>query len=106
LKKIVSAIRRRMPKVKIVARVDSGFARVAILAWCEGQRDVFYLLGMARNRRLEQLASGATLRAAASFCLAGVAGRSWMAANQMRLWFSSLAYLLLERMRASGLEGS
>jgi hypothetical protein len=31
---------------------------------------------------------------------------SWMAANQMRLWFSSLAYLLLERMRAIGLEGS
>jgi hypothetical protein len=29
-----------------------------------------------------------------------------MAANQMRLWFSSLAYLLLERMRAIGLEGS
>jgi hypothetical protein len=31
---------------------------------------------------------------------------SWMAANQMRLWFSSLAYLLLERMRAIGLKGS
>jgi hypothetical protein len=31
---------------------------------------------------------------------------SWMAANQMRLWFSSLAYLLLERVRAIGLEGS
>ena len=31
---------------------------------------------------------------------------SWMAANQMRLWFSSLAYLLLERVRAIGLGGS
>lgn len=31
---------------------------------------------------------------------------SWMAANQMRLWFSSLAYLLLERVRSIGLEGS
>jgi hypothetical protein len=50
---------------------------------------------------LEQLASGA-----ASFCLAGVASSSWMAANQMRLCFSSPAYLLLERMRAIGLEGS
>ncbi len=67
---------------------------------------MFYLLGMARNRRLEQLASWAALRATASFRLTGVAGRSWMAATQMRLWFSSLAYLLLERMRVIGLEGS
>ena len=31
---------------------------------------------------------------------------SWMAANQMRLWFSTLAYLMLERVRSIGLAGS
>jgi hypothetical protein len=29
-----------------------------------------------------------------------------MAANQMRLWFSSFAYLILERVRTIGLAGS
>ncbi|MGA0854623.1 MAG: IS1380 family transposase [Luteolibacter sp.] len=196
LKKIVAAIRRRLPHVKIVVRGDSGFAREEIMAWCEGQEDVFYLLGMARNARLERLAGPSTLKAAAAFCLTGVASRSymetpyrtctswsrerrmlckaemlpgtknnprfvvtniaaegilsgsgevlveggvrslyekdycgrgnaenmikqmvldlkadrtscsWMAANQMRLWFSSLAYLLLERVRSIGLVGS
>ena len=31
---------------------------------------------------------------------------SWMASNQMRLWFSTLAYLLLERVRKIGLKGT
>jgi hypothetical protein len=31
---------------------------------------------------------------------------SWMATNQVRLWFSSLAYVLLERVRSIGLAGS
>lgn len=31
---------------------------------------------------------------------------SWMASNQMRLWFSTLAYLLLERVRTIGLGGT
>ena len=31
---------------------------------------------------------------------------SWMAANQLRIWFSAFAYLLLERVRTIGLAGS
>ena len=196
LEKIVAAIRERFPRVKILVRADSGFSREAIMAWCEGRKDVFYLLGMARNARLERLAGAATLRAGAAHCLTGVASRSfmevayrtatswsrerrmlckaemlpggksnprfvttniapegifgekgevllkggvrdlyektycgrgnaenmikqmvldlkadrtscsWMAANQMRLWFSTLAYLMLERVRSIGLAGS
>ena len=54
LKKIVSAIRRRFGrKVQIVLRGDSGFAREAIMAWCENHR-VSYCLGLARNARLQQ----------------------------------------------------
>jgi len=196
LEKIVAVIRKRLPGVKILVRADSGFSREAIMAWCEGQEGVFYLLGMARNARLEGLAGPATMRAAAAHCLTGAASRSymevayrtatswsrerrmlckaemlpggksnprfvttnippegivaengevlmaggvrflyesgycgrgnaenmikqvlldlkadrtscsWLAANQTRLWFSTLAYLMLERVRSIGLAGS
>jgi hypothetical protein len=48
---IVSRIRARWPEVEIWIRADSGFAREAIMAWCE-VNDVGYVLGLARNRRL------------------------------------------------------
>jgi len=54
LEKIVKAIRGRFGrKAKILVRGDSGFARDAIMSWCEKRRNVFYLLGMARNARLQ-----------------------------------------------------
>jgi Transposase DDE domain group 1 len=34
---------------------------------------------------------------------AGRTSTHWMASNQMRLWFSAFAYMLLERLRAWGL---
>ena len=49
--RIVAHIRRRWPRVKIVLRADSGFAREALMAWCEGNR-VDYVFGLARNSRL------------------------------------------------------
>lgn len=196
LEKIVPAIRRRFPNAKIVVRADSGFSREAILAWCEGQKEVYYLIGMARNARLETLVAPALMRAQERHCLTGVPAReflereystlnswsrprrmlckaevlagmksnprfvttnipakglrtsrgelllsgevsslyekqycgrgnaenrikqmvldlksdrtssSWMASNQMRLWFSTIAYLLLERVRSIGLKGT
>jgi len=52
LQKIVPAIRQRFgSKVRIIVRADSGFARDAIMAWCE-DNGVFYCLGLARNERL------------------------------------------------------
>jgi hypothetical protein len=196
LEKIVAAIRRRFPKAKIVVRADSGFSREAIFAWCERQKDVYYLIGMARNARLETLVAPALMRVQERLCLTGVPCRefleseystlnswscarrmlckaealagmksnlrfvttnipakgisngkggllmsgdvqslyeeeycgrgnaenqvkqmvldlkadrtssSWLASNQMRLWFSTLAYLLLERVRKIGLKGT
>ena len=50
--RIVGQIRARWPKVRIVLRADSGFAREALMAWCEANR-VDYVLGLARNNRLE-----------------------------------------------------
>ena len=52
LEKIVPAIRKRFGrKVQIIVRGDSGFAREAIMYWCE-ENKVFYCLGLARNARL------------------------------------------------------
>jgi Transposase DDE domain group 1 len=54
LQKIVPALRQRFgPHIRIVARADSGFAREAIMSWCEAN-GVFYCLGLARNERLQK----------------------------------------------------
>jgi TusA-related sulfurtransferase len=197
LTKIVKALRQRMPGVIIVVRADSGFAREPIMAWCESQSDVYYLIGVARNSRLEQILEPAMDKAKIRHCLTGgvacrefmeveyqtqkswsrsrrllgkaevlggnkanprfvvtnipaagilsqdkrvlmagevsslyeqeYCGRGeaenmikqmtldlhadrtsthWMASNQMRLWFSTLAYLLLERLQTLGLAGT
>jgi Transposase DDE domain group 1 len=49
--RIVAQIRARWPKVRILLRADSGFAREALMAWCEAN-GVDYLLGLAKNDRL------------------------------------------------------
>jgi hypothetical protein len=51
--RIVARIRRRWPRTRILLRGDSGFAREALMAWCEANR-VDFLFGLARNERLEQ----------------------------------------------------
>ena len=50
--RIVGQLRARWPRVPIVLRADSGFAREALMAWCEGN-GVDFVLGLARNARLE-----------------------------------------------------
>ncbi|HYA80742.1 MAG TPA: IS1380 family transposase [Methylocystis sp.] len=49
--RIVSQIRARWPKTRILLRADSGFAREALMAWCE-TNGVDYVFGLARNARL------------------------------------------------------
>jgi hypothetical protein len=51
VERIVRHIRNRWPFVRIVLRPDSGFAREALMAWCEQNR-VDYVFGLARNIRL------------------------------------------------------
>lgn len=53
MERIVVQIRRSWPEVKITIRADSGFSRDAIMTWCE-QNGVDYVLGLARNARLER----------------------------------------------------
>jgi hypothetical protein len=50
--RIVAQIRERWPRVQILLRADSGFAREELMAWCEANR-VDYLFGLARNKRLQ-----------------------------------------------------
>ena len=51
LARIVGRLRSRWPRVRILVRADSGFARESLMAWCE-ENDVDFVLGMARNERL------------------------------------------------------
>ncbi|WP_419653309.1 transposase, partial [Thiolapillus sp.] len=53
LQRIVGQIRARWPKTRIIIRADVGFCRDAIMAWCE-TNDVGYVLGLARNKRLQR----------------------------------------------------
>jgi hypothetical protein len=183
LDRIVSAIRRRWPKVEIVVRGDSGFCREAIMAWCEAH-NVDFVLGLAKNERLvgdiaaelaeakeqfeqtgasarvfkdflyqtreswtrsrrvigkaEHLAKGANPRFVVTslsaeafdartlyedeYCARGEmenrikeqqlclfadrTSAATMRANELRLWFSSVAYTLLDALRRLGLTGS
>jgi Transposase DDE domain group 1 len=178
--RIVAQIRARWPKVEILLRADSGFARDELMAWCEAHQ-VDFVFGLARNDRLvgqiadelmaveaESLDRGAAARRFADFpwrtldswgrqrrvvakaehlpkganprfvvtslaaskidartlyedvyCARGEienrikeqqldlfadrTSAATMRANQLRLWFASFAYVLLEALRRIGL---
>src|SRR5271170_943947 len=142
--RIVARIRERWPLVRIVLRADSGFARDALMAWCEAG-GVDYIFGLARKswdreRRViakaewtqgeanprfivttltEQDGDGQKLYETV-YCACGemenrikecqldlFADRTSTAtirANQLRLWFASMAYVLVESVRRLGLQ--
>ena len=194
LEKIVAAIRKRCRKARIIVRGDSGFGREEIMAWCEGQSEVYYCLGLAKNAVLVEELGLALADARARRCLCGARSvrvftefeyrtqRTWsrarrvigkaevmadgdnprfvvtnlpaegfqddddrsrfipvrlyeelycargdmenmlkqqvldlradrmntqyLASNQLRLWFATFGYLLMERLRALGLAGT
>jgi len=54
---LVKRFRREWPKVRILFRADSGFARWRMMRWCEHSK-VYYVLGLARNSRLEAASEG------------------------------------------------
>ena len=183
LDRIVSSIRQRWPETRVIVRADSGFARDAIMTFCEANC-VDYVLGLAKNDRLkaeiadelamveaehertgeaarafkdfthrtrtswsrvrrvvgkaEHLAKGSNPRfVVTSLSMAKIGTRAlyedlycargemenrikeqqlclfadrtsthWMRSNQIRLWLSSLAYLLVSGLRRLGLAGT
>jgi hypothetical protein len=52
---LVKRLRQVWSKVRIVFRGDSGFCRWRMLSWCE-RNDVEYIVGIARNTRLNRFA--------------------------------------------------
>jgi hypothetical protein len=50
--RIVTQLRARWPHTRIILRADSGFAREAVMGWCEAHA-VDYIFGLARNARLK-----------------------------------------------------
>jgi hypothetical protein len=73
LEKIVPAIRKRCRRARIIVRGDSGFCREEIMAWCEGQQEVYYCLGLAKNSMLVERLSPALVSARMRWCLCGAA---------------------------------
>jgi len=66
LARIVPAIRARWPQTQIRIRGDSGFCREEIMAWCEAQ-GVGYVLGLAKNKRLDALSATARRQAQSEY---------------------------------------
>jgi len=52
--RIVTQVRARWPKTRIVLRADSGFCREELMGWCEANK-VDYVFGLARNQRLAKI---------------------------------------------------
>jgi hypothetical protein len=63
---LVRRFREVWPEVRIVLRADSGFARWRLLRWCD-RRGVDYVVGLAKNSRLEAASRALTDDAEARF---------------------------------------
>jgi hypothetical protein len=78
---LVKRLRQAWPQVKIIFRGDSGFCRWRMLAWCE-RYGVKYIVGIARNKRLQALTAG--LQDEAQACHTERGGKV--------RWFTDLSY--------------
>ena len=123
---LTKRLRQVWPKVKLIVRGDSGFCRWRMLNWFD-HHDVGYVIGMARNNRLNRylvtnLTQSPQYLYDKLYCPRGdmenrikeqplglFADRTschrWWP-NQFRLLLSSLAYVLMQRLRDIGLRGT
>lgn len=74
LQRIIPLIRKRWPRTRIIVRGDSAFSREALMAWCEAE-GVDYVLGQAKNVRLNALLAPQMEAAKALFAETGQAAR-------------------------------
>ncbi len=56
LRLLAKGLRQAWPQVKITIRGDSGFCRRRLLSWCE-RNGIGYIIGLAKNPRLNTLAA-------------------------------------------------
>jgi hypothetical protein len=66
LKLLTQRLRAAWPEVRLILRADSGFCRWKMLRWCEWA-GVDYIIGLARNSRLEALGAPLMAEAEAAF---------------------------------------
>ena len=74
IKLLIARLRQAWPDVPIIVRGDSGFCRGRLMRWCE-RHDVGYVLGIARNARLEAMVSMAELDLAEHYAVSGLKQR-------------------------------
>jgi hypothetical protein len=70
LKLLTQRLRQAWPEVRLILRADSGFCRWKMLHWCEWA-SVDYIVGLARNPRLEALGAPLMAEAEAAFAATG-----------------------------------
>ena len=63
---IVKRLRKAWPGVRIIFRGDSGFCRHQMLSWCD-RHNVSYIVGIAKNSRLNELAEPWLIEAAIGY---------------------------------------
>ena len=78
---LVRRLRQTWPKVMIIVRGDSGFCRWKMLRWCD-RHGIGYIVGVAKNRRLNRLTATVQHDAAACFAATG---------EKIR-WFTDIQY--------------
>jgi len=74
LARIVAQIRQAWPEVQIIVRGDSGFCREELMAWGEANQ-VEYVLGLAKNDRLQAEITSELQQAAEEYQRTGQAAR-------------------------------
>ena len=89
---LVKRLRQVWPKVRIIFRGDGGFCRWKMLRWCD-HHEVGYIIGLAKNKRLNRLTASLQDEATACFAATGhkvrwftdfqYAARSWDGARRV-----------------------
>lgn len=74
IKLLATRLRQAWPGVRLVVRGDSGFCRQRLIRWCE-RRHVGYVIGVARNARLQRQVEAWEAELEAAFALHGTKQR-------------------------------
>ena len=77
LKLLVRRLRQVWPSVRIIFRADSGFCRQKILNWCD-RNGVQYVVGLARNSRLQAMVAQIEADMKAAFDETGMKQRRFL----------------------------
>jgi hypothetical protein len=74
IKRLIARLPQAWPDVAIIVRGDSGFCRERLMRWCE-RNSVGYVLGLARNARLEAIVSMIELALSEQYAASGMKQR-------------------------------